>query len=208
MILTEQKFTDIQTLTEGKDASKKLYLVGTMMESEQKNRNGRTYKKSEIANAVQKIQEAAKQGRNVLGALDHPSNSLEVKLKDVSHKLIEARMDGNDAICKAEIITTVPNGVIAKGLIDNGINIGVSSRGSGMVNEETNIVEGFDFVTIDLVANPSAISAYPQTITEALDMYRRGYVIDDLAYASIHDPKAQKYFSEEIKKFIQSEFNK
>ena len=207
MILTEEKFTDIAPLVEGEGSNKKLYIKGVMMESERKNRNGRIYQRSEMEKVVQKINEAAAKGRHILGQLDHPP-SLEVTLENVSHKIITMEMQGNDAVGKAEILTNVPKGKIAQGLIESGIQLGVSSRGSGQVNEDTGIVEGFDFVTVDLVANPSAINAYPESVMEALDMYRRGYVVQDLAEATIHDKKAQKYFKDELLKFVKETFNK
>ena len=116
------------------------------------------------------------------------------------------QMNGNNAIGKALILESTPKGQIAKGLIEAGINLGVSSRGAGQVNEDTGIVEGFDFITVDIVANPSAIEAYPQSVMEALDMYKRGYVIDDLSQSIIQDKSAQKYFEKELMKFIKDGF--
>ena len=206
MILTESRFGQLETLAEGAEGSgKKLYLQGIFMESEQKNRNGRIYQRSEIESAVKKVNEAANQGRHILGQLDHPSN-LVVNLSDVSHKIMEMQMNGNNAIGKALILESTPKGQIAKGLIEAGINLGVSSRGAGQVNEDTGIVEGFDFITVDIVANPSAIEAYPQSVMEALDMYKRGYVIDDLSQSIIQDKSAQKYFEKELMKFIKDGF--
>lgn len=208
MILLENKFQDVVTESVDTDTGKKLFLKGIFMEAEQKNRNGRTYQHREIAQAVQKIMEAAQAGRHILGELDHPNGSLEVKLDNVSHKIVEMHMEGNNAVGKAEIITSVPKGQIAKGLMEAGIQLGVSSRGSGSVNESTGMVEGFDMVTVDLVANPSAINAYPQSIEESLQLYRRGQIVGDLAEAVIHDADAQKYFQREIMKFIQEAFKK
>lgn len=204
MILTESNFSNI--ITESTE-DKKLYIKGIFLESEQQNRNGRIYQKSEIENAVRKINEAASSGRYVLGELDHPNGSLEVSLKNVSHKITEMYMQGNNAIGKAEILEKHPSGQIAKALIESGINIGVSSRGSGYVNESTSTVEGFEMVTVDLVASPSAINAYPQSLRESIEFYKRTGELDNLANAVIHDSSAQKYFEQEILKFITSTFN-
>jgi hypothetical protein len=206
MILTESNFKNIIVESSGDD--KKLYIRGIFLESEQQNRNGRVYQRSEIQEAVNKINEAATQGRHILGELDHPAGSLEVSLKNVSHKITEMYMEGNNAIGKAEILEKVPSGQIAKGLIEAGINIGVSSRGSGMVNESTGIVEGFDIVTIDLVASPSAINAFPQSLRESIQLYKRTGELDNLANAVVHDKKAQAYFEKEIMTFIKETFNK
>lgn len=203
MILVEQNFN---TLVEQSEDKKKFYLQGIFLESEQKNRNGRTYKKEEIEKAVKKINEAAAQGRHVLGQLDHPQD-LIVSLSDVSHKIMSMQMEGNNAIGKAEILESTPKGQIAKGLIESGINLGVSSRGSGTVNEDTGIVEGFDIITVDIVASPSAQNAYPTSVMEALELYRKGQVVSELAEAVIHDKKAQDYFAKEMTKFIKETFN-
>ena len=203
MIITEYNSNGIITEAVNTDEGKKLFLSGIFMESEQKNRNGRTYAKGEIEAAVRKINEAAQQGRHILGELDHPDGSLEVKLQNVSHKITEMRMDGNNAVGKAEIITTVPQGKVAQGLMEAGIQLGVSSRGSGSVSESTGMVEGFNLVTVDIVANPSAINAYPESIAESLQLRRNGELLN-VAEAAIYDSAAQKYFEKEIIKLIRS----
>lgn len=201
MILIEENFHGI--VSEASTDRKKTFLVGPYMESEAKNRNGRIYTREDIQGAVQKVNESAKMGRHILGELDHP-NTLEVRLKNVSHKLVEMWMEGSVAMGKAEVIEGHPNGAIAKALLDAGIQIGVSSRGSGSVNENTGRVSNFNFVTVDLVCTPSARSAYPETIREQLENHKRGEVIQDLAENVANDPIAQKYFQIEIQKFIQS----
>lgn len=206
MILLETNFHNI--ITESAQDGKKLYLSGVFMESEKRNRNGRIYQRSEMERAVQKINEAAKAGRYVLGELDHPQGRLDICLENVSHKIIEMKMVGDDAIGKAEILTTVPKGQIAKGLIEAGVQLGVSSRGSGVVEESTGKVSRFDIVTVDLVANPSAINAYPISIYESLQLYRRGGHVENLAEAILHDDAAQKYFKKELLKFVESCFKK
>lgn len=202
MILIEENFNGV--LCEATE-DKKFYLKGIFMESEQQNRNGRIYKKKEIEAAVKQVNEAAAAGRHVLGQLDHPQD-LIVSLADVSHKILEMQMNGNNAIGKAQIIENTPKGQIAKGLMEAGVQLGVSSRGSGQVNEENGIVEGFNFITVDIVANPSAINAYPQSVMEAIEMYHRGYIVDDLSEAVLHDKKAQAYFEKELIKFIGETF--
>ena len=203
MILVEQNFENVQTLVEAVGGKKKTYLAGTFMESEQKNRNGRIYERSDLDKAVSKINDSAKLNRHILGALDHPSH-LEIKLDEVAIKLTEAKMDGNNVWCKAEVLESVPKGQILKALLESGIQVGVSSRGSGQVNESNGRVSNFNFVTVDVVSQPSAINAYPETIQEQLEWYKRGDVVNDLAEAVIHDNMAQRYFQMEMKKFIDS----
>jgi len=201
MIITETTFSNI--ITEATEEGKNLYIKGVFMESEKKNRNGRQYLRSEIEKAVQKVNEAAK-GHPILGELDHPS-TLEVRLENVSHQIVEMYMQGDDAIGKALILPT-PKGQIARSLIEAGVPLGVSSRGSGSVNESTGIVEGFDLVTVDIVANPSAINAYPESVYEHLEFYKRGEMLESLAEAVVHDEAAQKYFKREMLKFIEDLF--
>lgn len=203
MILLENKFNDIIAESVGDGDNKSHYLSGIFMESERQNRNGRTYKRDEISRAVDKINEAAGSGRHVLGELDHPNGSLEVKLENAAIRIESMEMKGDFAYGRAKVLST-PKGQIVQALLNDGIQLGVSSRGSGSVQEATGTVENFELVTVDVVANPSAIDAYPESIFESLQMYKRGDEIDKLAEAVLEDQKAQKYFAEEIQKFMQS----
>lgn len=202
MIIIEENFTDIrgQIITEGETQEKKFFLEGVFAEAETRNRNGRRYSLKEMIREVEKVNAAAAEGRHVLGELDHP-NVLEVRLKNVSHRITKMTMNGNKAIGKAEILQHHPNGQIAIGLMKDGVQLGVSTRGSGKVKPD-GLVENFNMVTVDIVATPSARSAYPQTIQEQLEMYNRGEIITDLAESVIHDKAAQKYFQKELKAFI------
>lgn len=199
MILIEENFNGV--LTEAATDGKKTYLSGIFMESGVKNQNGRVYDSAEMQREVDKVNAAAARGHFVLGELDHP-NTLEIRLENVSHKIVMLRMEGNTVYGKAEIIEKHPKGQILKALVESDIQVGVSSRGSGQVNESTGGVRNFGLVTIDAVATPSCRSAYPETIQEQLEYYRRGGVITDLAEAVIHDKAAQKYFQVEMKRFI------
>lgn len=206
MILIESNLENIQAITEdvGDTGEKKRYLQGVFMEAEAKNRNGRSYDLKEMTREVLKVQNAASQGNHILGELDHPSGSLEVSLKNVSHKIVEMRMQGNQAIGKAEILHKTAAGQILNGLVESGVKVGVSSRARGQVNESTGKVSNFGLVTVDAVAMPSAHNAYPESIMEQLEQYRRGDVVNDLAEAVLHDKAAQYYFQLEMKKFINS----
>lgn len=207
MILIEEHFEGVTPITESVGDGKKLYLSGVFAESSVKNRNGRVYERSDMEKVVAQINNSADSGRHILGCLDHP-NTLEIKLEEVSHRLMSAKMEGNQVLCKAEILEKHPKGAIAKALIESGVQLGVSTRGSGQVNESTGAVRNFGFVTVDLVATPSCRSAYPQTIQEQLEYYRKGGYVTELAEAVIHDQAAQKYFQAEMKKFIETLYNK
>lgn len=201
MILIEENFQEVITEATEQGEGKKYYLKGVFAEAETKNRNGRIYSLSEMKREVEKINAAAAQGRHVLGELDHPS-VLEVKLKNVSHKILEMEMRGNKAIGKAEILQNHPNGQIVIGLMKDGVQLGVSTRGSGKVNSKA-IVEGFNLITVDIVHTPSARSAYPESLMEAVEMHKSG-IITDLAEAVIYDKSAQKYFQKELRAFVET----
>lgn len=203
MLLVENTLDGIETLTEAAGDGKKTYLRGIFMEAAVKNRNGRVYKQDEMLREVERVQMAADTGHHILGELDHPDSSSEVKLKNVSHKIVELRMEGNRAIGKAEILERTTAGGILKGLVDSGVRVGVSSRARGSLGNDGE-VSNFALLTIDAVAMPSARTAYPESIMESLEMYRRGEIVTDLAESIIHDRAAQKYFSKEMKKFIDS----
>lgn len=201
MILVEENFGGI--ITESCTEGQKTYLTGVMMEWGVRNRNGRIYKKEDMEKAVAMVNEAAANGQHILAELDHP-NTLEVRLENVSHRLLELQIKGNQVVGRAEVLTKHPKGAILKSLLDHKVAVGVSSRGGGHVNESTGEVSNFSFVTIDAVATPSCKTARPTTIVESLEMYGRSKVIHDLAESVIHDAAAQKYFLKEMQKFINS----
>jgi hypothetical protein len=184
-------------LVESRDAQKNLYLAGRMMAAEAKNLNQRIYPKAEIERAVGLINEKIKEGAYVMGELNHPDN-LSIDLKNVSHIITEAWMDGPNAIGKCKILNT-PSGLIVQNLIQGGVKLGVSSRGTGNVTTE-GVVEDFAFVTLDIVAQPSGPGCYPDVVREAQGDKR----VMTLAEAVMHDPRAQQYFKAEIQKFISS----
>lgn len=168
-----------------------LYLKGIMMQAELKNGNGRVYPLSEISKAVSEAQSRIKGGFTIMGELNHP-DTLSINLDRVSHIITEVSMDGNNAIGKMKLLNT-PCGNIAKALVEGGARIGVSSRGTGNVNEAGGVSD-FAFTTVDIVSTPSAPDAFPNPVMEALGSKK----IMTLAEAVVHDEKAQKYFKKEI----------
>jgi len=193
-------FNDAKMVIEAKDEDghKNLYLKGICMQGGVKNLNERIYSVKEISEAVEMANAEAKKGFQLLSELDHPTE-LVVSLKNVCASIEKLWMDGNDAYGKLKILTT-PSGNIARSLIENGIKLGVSSRGSGNVDANGN-VSGFNLTTIDLVATPSAPAARPAPVFEALNS-KRGPTIEDLARIVHEDPKAQKYLKKELFEWI------
>lgn len=196
-ILIEYVNPATASLVESRDSQQHLYLSGRIMAAEQKNLNQRVYPKNEIERAVAFITEKAKEGSFIMGELNHPDN-LSVDLKNVSHIITEAWMDGDNAVGKCRILNT-PSGKIVQELINGGVKVGVSSRGTGNVTTEGR-VEDFAFVTLDIVATPSGPGCYPDVIRESLEQKK----ILTLAEALVDDAKAQKYFKLEIQKFLES----
>ncbi len=193
-----ERFTPAQAqLVESRDAQKNLYLAGRMMAAEQKNLNQRVYPRTEIERAVGLINEKVKEGAYIMGELNHPDN-LSIDLKNVSHIITEAWMEGDNAVGKCKVLNT-PSGQIVQQLIDGGVKLGVSSRGTGNVTNE-GVVEDFSFVTLDIVAQPSGPGCYPDVVRESQENTK----IMTLAEAVVHDPKAQKYLKTEIQKFLES----
>jgi hypothetical protein len=198
VLIEELMPNQAQIIEESSSDGKNHYLNGIFMQAELQNGNGRVYPLHEITAAVEAAQEKIKQGMFIAGELNHP-NDLQINLERVSHVITELRMDGNNAVGKMKLLNT-PMGLIAKNLLDGGLKLGVSSRGSGSVTEGK--VSGFQFLTVDIVSTPSAPDAYPQSIRESLEMAKNGAQIKTLAEAVLHDQAAQKYLTKEIAAFI------
>lgn len=186
-------------LETGGESGKSLWLNGIFMQSGIKNRNGREYPLHEISAAVNGAQQRIKEQNGIMGELDHPQ-SLQINMDRVSHVIVELHMNGANAVGRAKLIDT-PMGRIASEIIRAGVKPGVSSRGAGNVNESGG-VSGFQFVTVDIVAQPSAPNAYPSSVYESLERSRNGKQIVTLAEAVREDPKAQKYLKQEVLKFL------
>jgi hypothetical protein len=201
MIIEELHPSECKLIQESSNDGKSMWLNGICMQSSIKNRNGRTYPLSEIANAVKSGADRIKESNGIFGELDHPE-SLNINLDRVSHVITEMWMNGNDAHGKAKLLNT-PMGHIAQELNRSGVKLGVSSRGAGNVNESGD-VQGFNFITYDLVATPSAAGATPSTVYESLIHTKAGNKIMTLSEQMQQDPAAQKYFKKEILDWINS----
>lgn len=186
------------------DDGKDLVMAGLFIQGEVKNQNGRVYPKEEIRNAVESVRQRLSKGETVLGELDHPEE-LQINLDRVSHIITDMHCDDADGMGKLKIIDT-PMGNIARSLLKAGAKLGVSSRGSGNVNESGRVSD-FDIVTVDIVAQPSAPDAYPKTIYESLFNMRGGEVIFNTASAVTHDKSAERHLMNQITSFI-NELNK
>lgn len=201
LLVEELMPSECNLIQESTQDGKTLCLSGIFMQADIKNRNGRVYPLSEINEAVTVGKRRITEQNGLMGELDHPQ-TLQINLDRVSHVITELWMQGSNAYGKAKLLNT-PMGNIAQELVKSGIKIGVSTRGAGNVNESGG-VSGFQFITVDIVAQPSAQDAYPGSVYEAVEHAKNGTQILTLAEQIRQDPAAQKYFKREILKFLET----
>ena len=198
--LTFKDANVVYEATENSNGGKDLYMKGICIQGGVENANKRVYPVSEITNAVTTINEQIKEGNSVLGEVDHPDD-LKINLDRVSHMIESMWMDGPNGYGKLKILET-PMGQLVKTMIQGGVKLGVSSRGSGNVNESSGQVADFEIVTVDVVAQPSAPNAYPVAIYEGLLNMRGGHKVLEMARDASNDTKVQKYLKEEMIRLI------
>ena len=187
--------------TENDAGGKDLYLKGICIQGGVRNANQRVYPVTEIGRAVNTLNDQIKGGYSVLGEVDHPEG-LNINLDRVSHMITEMWMDGPNGYGKLKVIPT-PMGQLVQTMIQNGVKLGVSSRGSGNVKEDgSGEVSEFEIITVDAVAQPSAPGAYPTPIYEHLLNSRGGYQAMNMARELNGDEKAQKYLKESLVNII------
>lgn len=191
----------VESVSEGSDSSTKtLYMKGICVQGNVKNANERIYPTSEIANAVNTLNKQIENGYSVLGEADHPDD-LKINLDRVSHMITNMWMEGNNGYGKLKILPT-PMGQLVRTMLESGVKLGVSSRGSGNVNDMDGRVSDFEIVTVDIVAQPSAPNAYPKAIYESLLGMKHGYKLLEMAKEVGGDKRVQKFLGEEVKRFI------
>jgi len=186
-------------VTEAAADGKNVYLSGIVMQADIQNRNGRIYPMNEMATAVANMKQSIMEYGGVFGELDHPADRISINLDRVSHVITDVYMEGTNVMGKMKLLET-PVGMIAKELAKSGVRYGVSSRGTGVVNES--IVSNFNLQTIDLVATPSAMGAYPTPVYEALEELKSGRQVLTLSEAIRHDPDAQKHVMKAVLAFV------
>ena len=187
--------------TENDKGEKDLYLKGICIQGGVRNANQSVYPVTEIGRAVNTLNDQIKGGYSVLGEVDHPEG-LNINLDRVSHMITDMWMDGPNGYGKLKVIPT-PMGQLVQTMINNGVKIGVSSRGSGNVKEDgSGEVSEFEIITVDAVAQPSAPGAYPTPIYEHLLNSRGGYQAMNMARELNGDEKAQKYLKESLVNII------
>jgi hypothetical protein len=184
---------------ESSDGNKSLYLNGICIQGDIRNANQRVYSSREIDRAVKTLNEQISGGYSVLGEVDHPQD-LKINLDRVSHMITKMWMDGPNGYGKLKILPT-PMGQLVSTMLESGVKLGVSSRGSGEVDGSGN-VQGFEIITVDVVAQPSAPGAYPTPVYEHLMNNTGGYKAYQIAQEIKGDPQAQRYLAESLKRII------
>jgi len=179
--------------------TKSLYMSGICIQGDIRNQNQRVYSSDEIRTAVNTLNEQVSGGYSVCGEVDHPDD-LKINLDRVSHMITKMWMDGPNGYGKLKIIPT-PMGQLVQTMLESGVKLGVSSRGSGEVDGGGN-VKGFEIITVDIVAQPSAPGAYPTPVYEHLMNTDGGYKAILTSKEVQGDPKAQKYIAEALKNII------
>jgi len=179
---------------------KNLHLKGIAIQGGIRNANQRVYPVDEIERAVKTLNDQIQNGYSVLGEVDHPDD-LKVNLDRVSHMITNMWMEGPNGYGKFKILPT-PMGNLIRTMLEAGVKLGVSSRGSGNVDDMSGKVSDFEIITVDIVAQPSAPGAYPTPVYEHLMNSRGGYKAFQVAKEVKEDPKAQKYLQESLLQII------
>ena len=191
---------NVQVITEGTGDKKKLYIEGVFLQSELRNRNGRVYPLGVLEKEVNRYNEEYVKTKRALGELGHPDGPT-VNLDRVSHRITELRAEGNNFIGKAQILDT-PMGKIAKNLLDEGVQLGVSSRGMGSIDkrEDANyVMDDFMLATAaDIVADPSAPDAFVNGIMEGKEWVWDNGILKESKVA-----KYQRYIDESTRQNLE-----
>ena len=187
MRLIAEEITDVKFLSEEKEGKKNYFIEGIFLQAELKNRNNRMYPLGTLQKEVAKYDENYIQKGRALGELGHPDGP-SINLDRVSHKILSLKEDGNNFIGRAKLLDT-PMGGIAKNLLDEGVKLGVSSRGMGSIRKEENcnvVMDDFMLATAaDIVADPSAPDAFVNGIMEGKEWVWDNGVLKEAKVAQI-----------------------
>ena len=179
-LIAEYTEQNIQCLVEAKeDGSKKYTIEGVFAQAEQKNRNGRIYPKMIMEKAVNKYAKEQVETKRAVGELNHPEGPT-VNLDKVSHLITELKVEDKNVMGKATILGT-PMGEIVKGLLEGGVQLGVSTRGMGSLERRGDamyVKDDFMLNTIDIVQDPSAPGAFVNGIMEGVDWVWNNGIIE------------------------------
>ena len=210
-LIAEFTNNNLEVLTEQNDNGEKTYAIeGIFMQADQKNRNGRIYPKDVMVKAVNKYDDEQVSKDRAVGELNHPEGPT-VNLDKVSHKIESLNWQGNDVMGKATILET-PMGKIVKGLLDGGVNLGVSTRGMGSLkngNDAMIVQPDFMLNAVDIVQDPSAPSAFVNGVMEGVEwVWNNGIIeaqtIEQMETEIKNSPRSDLYETQvrEFKNFL------
>lgn len=207
------EFTDqhLEVLSEAKkDGGKKYVIEGVFAQANQKNRNGRVYPKEVMEAAVGKYNDVQVSKGRAVGELNHPEGPT-VNLDKVSHKIDSLTFEGNDVMGKATVLDT-PMGMIVQGLLEGGVQLGVSTRGMGSLQQQNGVMvvkDDFLLNAIDIVQDPSAPSAFVNGVMEGVEWVWNNGIIEAQAIEKMETeiklaPRADLYETQvrEFKNFL------
>jgi len=195
-LISEYTENDVSCIVEKKENGEKNYVIeGVFAQADQKNRNGRVYPKPIMEAAVNKYVTEQVSKKRAVGELNHPEGPT-VNLDKVSHLITDLKFEGNNVVGKAQILET-PMGKIVKGLLEGGVQLGVSTRGMGSLENRNGVAyvkEDFILSTVDIVQDPSAPDAFVNGIMEGVDwVWNNGVlqpqVIEQMETEIINAPK-------------------
>jgi len=179
-LIAEYNDQSLECIVEAKDGGGKNHFIeGIFMQSEQKNRNGRIYPKAIMEKAVGKYVTEQINTKRAVGELNHPDGPT-VNLDKVSHLITKLEWNGNDVVGKAQILDT-PMGNIVKGLLEGGVQLGVSTRGMGSLEQRNGtmyVKDDFILNTVDIVQDPSAPTAFVNGIMEGVEWVWNNGIIE------------------------------
>ena len=196
-LISEYYENDVQCIVEKKeDGGKKFVIEGVFAQADQKNRNGRVYPRPIMESAVNKYVTEQVSKKRAVGELNHPEGPT-VNLDKVSHLITDLRLEGNNVVGKAQILDT-PMGKIVQGLLEGGVQLGVSTRGMGSLENRNGVAyvkDDFILATVDIVQDPSAPDAFVNGIMEGVDwVWNNGIlepqIIEDMETEIKNAPKA------------------
>jgi hypothetical protein len=210
-LISEYNNQHVECIVEAnEDGTKNHFIEGIFMQSETKNRNGRVYTKPIMEKAVDKYVTEQVKTKRAVGELNHPDGPT-VNLDKVSHLITDLNWNGNDVVGKAQVLNT-PMGNIVKGLLEGGVQLGVSTRGMGsLVNKNGTMFVADDFIlnTVDIVQDPSAPTAFVNGIMEGVDWVWNNGVIESQVIEKMETeikqaPRADLYETQtrEFKNFL------
>lgn len=165
-LLNEECIAESKILTESVGSEKRMYITGPFVQAETRNRNGRVYPLGLIEREVKKFQKLI-ESHEAVGELNHPEDG-NINPDRAAILITELKMDGNLAMGKAKVLST-PCGKILESLINDGVKMGVSTRGTGNLTNENTVENDFNLITIDSVYMPSGQSCYSEAINESVE---------------------------------------